>query len=219
MKCLNCGARINKSEELCHECGAYISREPKPHILPSQHEDEEKINLEVLEKAEEAVRHIDNEDFSLKINEYNFRDYLLFPSLIKLGGGLALIIIVIYSYIKNPLKNGVINIFCFFGALFALFSGIASIIQERNCKLSVNNKKVYGTIPQGFFGTETIDINIEDIIGINETGFYSRSSDPKVHIVTKEKEITVKGSSQTMLSDLSENLKNILAAKGNINEN
>ncbi len=207
MKCLNCGARVRKSEELCPECGAYISQNSNSSVLTPQNTPEE-IDIETLEKAEEEVRHIDNEEYGLKIEEYNFRDYLLFPSIMKIGGGIALIIIVIYSFVENPLKSEITNILCIFFALLALFSGIASIIQERNCKLTVNDEKVYGTIPQGFFDTEVIDIKIEDIIGINESGFYSRNPNPKVHIVTKEKEFVVKGSSSVMLKDFSKTLKN-----------
>ncbi len=204
MKCLNCGAKVKKSEEICPECGAYISTETKPYTPPSQPENEEEINLEILEKAEEAVRNIDES----KSEEYNFSDYLILPSLVRIGGGLFILAIVIFSFTLSAMNNEATMIIALLISAFSIFNGIASAVQESKCKLTVNDEKVYGTIPQGTFDTETIDINIEDIIGINESGFHSKNSHPKVYIVTKEKEYTVKGSSKIMLGDLSENLQN-----------
>lgn len=200
MKCLNCGARVKKNEEICPECGAYISTE-RPDVINEISETD--IDTEALEKAEEAVRNIDES----KPEEYNFSDYLVLPSIIRIGGGLLILAVVIFSLTESPLHNGATTVFALFFSIFALFCGISSIVQERNCKLTVNDEKVFGIIPQGFFGTETIDVNIEDIIGINESGFHSKNSNPKVHIVTKEKEYVVKGSSSVMLKDLSNTLQ------------
>ncbi|MBR3781350.1 MAG: zinc ribbon domain-containing protein [Clostridia bacterium] len=209
MKCLNCGARVRKNEELCPECGAYISTDKETYVLTPQRTPEEEIDLEALEKAEEEVRNIDSEESGLKIEEYNFRDYLILPSFIKIGGGLVLLFAVIFSFVKNPIRyNDFTTILCLFFSLFTIFTGVSSIIQEKDCKLTVTPEKVYGTIPVDFFSTEAIDINIEDIIAVNETGFHSRHPNPKVHIVTKEKEITVKGSSSIMLKDFSKTLQN-----------
>lgn len=200
MKCLNCGARVKKSEEICPECGAYISTE-RPDVTNEISEND--IDIEVLETAEEAVRNIDEG----KSEEYNFGDYLFLPSILRIGGGLVVFVIFIVSIVNSPLRNEATSAFALIFSFFAVFSGIASIIQEHNCKLTINDERVYGIIPQGFFGTETIDINIEDIIGINETGFHSKNSSPKVHIVTKETEYVVKGSSKIMLKDLSNTLQ------------
>lgn len=200
MKCLNCGARVKKSEEICHECGAYISTE-KPETINEISETD--IDTETLEKAEEAVRNIDES----KPEEYNFSDYLILPSLVRIGGGLFILAIIIFSFTRSAMNNEATMIIALLISAFSIFNGIASAVQESKCKLTVNDEKVFGIIPQGFFGTETIDIDIEDIIGINESGFHSKNSNPKVHIVTKEKEYVVKGSSSVMLKDLSNTLQ------------
>lgn len=216
MKCQSCGARVKKSEELCPECGAYISTEKEYSIQP-----EEDIRTEELERAEEYVRNIENNT----PEKYDYKDYLILPSILKIGGGIVLFAIVIFSF-ANPSsyissKKTLSSVFCFFLSLFAIFSGVASVIQERKCFLNITSDRVHGRIPLGLFDTETFDISIGDIIAVNEKGFHSQHSDAEVHIITKEKEITVKSSSKTMLSDFSDklNYKMISREKENENEN
>ncbi|MBQ8763836.1 MAG: hypothetical protein IJZ07_07010 [Clostridia bacterium] len=218
MKCFNCGARVKKSEEICAECGAYISKAAKTPFSSVQTETDDEINTEELEKAEEYVRNIENSP-----EKYDFKDYLILPTLLKIGVGIAMIIISIVAIADSPhffRASSVYSVLLFtvVGAL-SVFSGISSFIQERKCVLTVTDDRVFGTIPCGVFDTEKIDISIDDIIEINETGFHSKNSNPKVHIVTKEREITVKGSSKIMLSDFSDKLNYKIIAKENKNEN
>lgn len=215
MKCLNCGTRVKKSEEICPECGAYISKEKEYAVQP-----EDEINHEELEKAEEAVKHIYD---SVPV-KYDYNDYLLLPSLIRIGGGIVMMILSVVAAIdSSPFfrASSVYSVLLFIiaGILFA-FNGISSIIQERKCVLTITDDRVFGTIPSGPFDTENIDIKIDDIIEVNETGFYSKNSTPKVHIVTAENEFTVKGSSKILLKDISDTLKNkIKKSKEKQNEN
>lgn len=210
MKCLNCGARVRKSEELCPECGAYISRDKKPSVLPVQNEAEKEIDFDLLEKAEEEVRTADEN----KPHTYDFKDYLILPSIIRIGGGIVLLVASVVSFASRPfpyISSSVYSLmFCVLASLFFIFKGIASIIQERKCMLDVTAEKISGKIPLGFFDTETVDINIEDIIAVNEKDFHSKRLSAEVHIVTKEKEYVVRGSSQTMLLDLSRTVQDFI---------
>ncbi len=204
MKCQNCGARVKKIEEICPECGAYISREAEPSALPVRSENEVEINLE---KEEEKIINIDEGS----PEEYNFKNFLLLPSILRFGGGIALFIVCILSFGSKKYLFRASSVYslmlCLFLAAFLIFNGIASIVQESKCRLTINNKRVYGTIPLGIFDTQHIDVNIADIISVNETGFHSRYPNPEVHIVTKEEEFVVKGSSGTMLKNFSNTLQ------------
>ena len=100
--------------------------------------------------------------------------------------------------------------FCILAAIFFIFKGIASVIQERKCVLDVTSEKVSGRIPVGFFDTEAIDVRIEDIIAVTEKDFHSRRLSAEVHIVTKEKEYVVRSSSQDMLLDLSNTIQKFI---------
>lgn len=206
MKCLDCGAKIKRDEEICPECGAYISRDKKASASSVQTETKKEITVELLEKAIETTKKTDEN----KPQKYNFRDYLILPSIIRIGGGILLIIALIISFIKYPFKNEITTVLCFFFAGYIIFKGIASLIQERNCVLDVTSEKITGTIPLGFFDTEAVEINIGDIIAVNEKDFHSKRLGAEVHIVTKEKEHVVRSSSQTMLLDLSRTVRNFI---------
>ncbi len=206
MKCQNCGARVKKIEEICPECGKYISKDKKPAVLSVQTETKKEISVELLEKAIENTEKTENTD-ELTPRKFNFKDYLIFPSIIRIGGGIVLMVASAASFASRPFRymtSSVYSlIFCILASLFFILKGIASIIQERNCVLDVTSEKVSGRIPLGFFDTEAIDIDIDSIIAVTERDFHSRRLSAEVHIVTKEKEYVVKSSSQDMLLDLS----------------
>lgn len=189
MRCLNCGRKAKKSEEICPECGAYITK------------DTTKTKQEVFLNS--------NKDGSRKYiySEHNYISVLLRI----VGGGVLFVYLIVKLLTPSPIdyisKNIVSTTFCSLLAAFIIFSGIASQIQEKNCSLTVTDENVSGIIPQGIFNTEKIDISIVDIIAVNEEGFHSRFPNPEVHIVTKEKEYVIKGSSQSMLLDFSKFLK------------
>ena len=126
MKCLNCGARVKKSEEICPECGKFISTEKEYTIQP-----EDEINHEELEKAEEAVKHI----FDSVPVKFDYNDYLLLPSLIRIGGGIVMMIASVVAVVdSSPFfrASSVYSVLFFIvaGILF-IFNGIAAILQER----------------------------------------------------------------------------------------
>ncbi len=210
MKCLDCGAKIKRDEEICPECGAYISRDKKTSVLPVQTETNKEITVELLEKAIEKTEKTDES----KPQKYDFMDYLILPSIIRIGGGIVLMVASIVSFVSRPflyISSSVYSLmFCVLASLFFIFKGIASIIQERNCALDVTSEKITGRIPLGFFDTEAVEINIGDIIAVNEKDFHSKRLEAEVHIVTKEKEYVVRSSSQTMLLDLSRTVQNFI---------
>lgn len=190
MKCLNCGKKVRKNEEICPECGAYITKDKTSDTVKVKHEGP-------LVSNKTASR-------NYSYSEYNYGSVLL-----RLVGGGVLLVFLIIKSLTPPFigKDVTSTIFCSLFAAFIIFSGIASQIQEKNCSLTVTDENVFGIIPQGIFNTEKIDINIADIIAVNEEGFHSRFPNPEVHIVTKEKEYIIKGSSQTMLLNFSKFLK------------
>ncbi len=210
MKCLNCGARVKKSEEMCPECGAYIGRDKSSAVLPGQTKPKKEISVELLEKAIAETSDTDK----LESGRFNFKDYLVFPSIIRIGGGIVFIVASVASFVSRHFRYMTSSVyslmFCILASLFFVLKGIASIIQERKCALDVTSEKVSGTIPAGFFDTETIDINIKDIIAVNERDFHSRRLSAEVHIVTKEKEYVVRSSSQNMLLDLSKTIQSFI---------
>ncbi len=210
MKCLNCGTRVRKSDELCPECGAYISKDKKPSVLPVNTKTKKEITVELFEKA---LKEAENTD-ELKLRRFDFKNHLVFPSIIRIGGGIVLIVASVVSFVSRPFRyisSSVYSLmFCILASLFFIFKGIASIIQERKCVLDVTAEKVVGRIPLGIFDTETVDINIENIIAVNEKDFHSRRLSAEVHIVTKENEYVVRSSSQDMLLDLSNTLQDTI---------
>lgn len=203
MKCLNCGTKIRNGNNSCPECGANISRDKKPSVLPVQTEAKKEITVELIEKA---LRETENTN-EFKPRRFDFKDHLVFPSIIRIGGGIVLIVASVVSFVSRPFRyisSSVYSLmFCILASLFFIFKGIASIIQERKCVLDVTAEKIVGRIPLGIFDTEAVDINIEDIIAVNEKDFHSKRLSAEVHIVTKEKEYVVRSSSQSMLLDLS----------------
>ncbi len=210
MKCINCGARIKKSEETCPNCGAYITK---------NRADFSESTDEVTEKEQEILTNTDDTD----TEKFNYKDYLVLPSVFRIVGGIALFVLCIFTFdskryfIKRSLL--VSHIFALLASVFLIFRGISGIIQERKCKLTMTSDRIYGIIPFGILDTEEIDINIRDIISVRETGFATRYSSPEIHILTAEKEITLKGSSEKMLRRFSKSLyKKIKSLKENENE-
>ncbi len=208
MKCRNCGARVKKSEEICPECGKYIAAK-KEHISTPAVPTKEEIDYDALEKAEEIVKNLDFSDSQAPETEtFMFKNYLLLPSIIKSIGGIIVFVVCIFSFAdarsfvrsSSIAGTGFMLIFAF----FLIFDTVATIIREKNCFIEVTAEKVSGVIPEGTFGTESIEIRIEDISKVKKKGFHSKYSNPKVVISTAEKAVEIRGSSQTMLSDLAD---------------
>ncbi len=208
MKCRNCGARVKKSEEICPECGKYIAAE-KEHVLIHTAPAQEEIDYDALEKAEEIVKNLDiSASQAPETESFMFKDYLLLPSIIKSIGGIIVFVVCIFSFAdtRNFVCSSSIagSAFMLIFAFFLLFDTVSAIIREKNCFVEITDEKVSGVIPEGTFGTESIDINIEDIVMVEKDGFNSKYSHPKVIIKTKENEIKIRGSSTHMLSDLAD---------------
>lgn len=211
MKCRNCGARVKRSEEICPECGKYIAAENE-HVLTHTAPARKEIDCDVLEKAEESVKNIDvlTADTS-KPEKFIFKDYLLLPSIIRMGVGILTFVVCVLSmsearfYIRSSSIGSTAIVIIF--AFFCIFNAISSIIQERNCFIEITDDKVFGTIPKGTFDTEDFELNIEDIVAAEKEGFHSKHANPKVQIITAENQITVRASSTHMLSDLADALE------------
>lgn len=206
MKCQNCGARVKKSEEICPECGKYIAHKAEHYDVKSQSEE---IDYEKLEAAEAKVKNIGIPTSA----KYFYKDYLLLPTLLRGGMGLAVIVFMIY-YMCTSMRFRLLSSSQFTTVLailvggFSIFSAVASVIQEKNCYLDIADGKVSGVIPKGTFDTEYFEIDLAEIVSVEETGFHSKNSTPKVILISAQKRIEVKGSSKIMLSDFSESVQN-----------
>lgn len=205
MKCSSCGARVNKSEEICPECGKYIAREAEHNDVQAQSEE---IDYEKLEAAEAEVKAIGIPTAA----KYIYKDYLLLPTLIRGGVGLVVLVLMIFYMIDSPRfrllsSSRFTTVLAVLFAGFSLFSAIASVIQERYCYLDITDGKVSGVIPKGTFDTEYFEIDLAEIVAVEKTDFHSKHSHPKVIIISAEKRVEVRGSSGVMLSDFSDNLK------------
>ncbi len=212
MKCSFCGARVRKSEEICPECGKFIAAENERVSVAPAAPAQEEIDYDVLEKAEEFVKNLDFSDSEIPETEtFMFKDHLLLPAIIKSLGGIIVFVICIFSFadtrsfIRSSSVAG--SAFMLIFAFFLIFDTVAAIIREKNCFVEVTAEKVSGVIPEGTFGTESIDINIDEIVTVEKEGFNSKYSHPKVIIKTNENEFKIRASSQNMLSDLADAVK------------
>lgn len=142
MKCESCGKRLKKSDEICPECGKYITRKktgtPSPEAVPA-----------------EPVR---NE------NEFIFKDNI--PLLIfKLFTAVVFIGICIYTFIKGS-PSDFRDIILSFASIFICVDAFAVFFQERGCRLTFDNDRAHGTVPGGKFGKKEISIAYDEILNI-----------------------------------------------------
>ena len=189
MKCPECGAKIKSGEEFCSVCGKYISKE-KPQPV-----------------AEKEIRIIT--ESKTKTYRYKKRNFL--SVLLRLFTGLFIIVFFFVYITTSPRARFTSSAFSgvlmlLFGG-FSIFSAIASIIQERNCFLCIDEEKVYGIIPEGTFETQKFEIPLNEIVYVEKADFGSRISNPKIIIITAEQRTEVSASSGTMLSEFCEELK------------
>lgn len=147
MKCESCGKRLKKSDEVCPECGKYISREKtKTH----------KTQVEVSASA----NNINSENVIVyKANITNM--------LFKLLTAVFYIGFFIYDIFARgtfygPVKFVTIPLFILSG-FYLCFDAIASFISEKNCSLTFEHNRVHGTVPKKRYGKQEITIKYEDI--------------------------------------------------------
>lgn len=79
MKCLNCGRKVRKNEEICPECGAYITKDKTSDTVKVKHEGP-------LVSNKTAGR-------NYSYSEYNYGSVLLR----LVGGGVLLVFLIIKS--------------------------------------------------------------------------------------------------------------------------
>lgn len=191
MKCENCGAKIANDEKNCPECGVPVKSENVPNTI---------LNADPTTSE-----------------TFIFSEHLLLPSLLRFAAGIILIIIVILSFrdikFSFMLKDAILSAL-FFGslALYLFFSGIAAIIQEKNCFVCITPERVYGKIPKGFFGVKEFDIPLADIILVDKSSrlslfrFFLFIYDEELKISTKEGETEISAFSRRLISKISKTL-------------
>ncbi len=189
MKCPECGEKIKSGEEVCSNCGKYISKE------------------KTQPAAEKGIRIITES----KTKTYRYEKRIILSVSLRLFMGLFIIGFYFYYMITSPRARFTSSAFSgvlmlLFGG-FSIFSAIASIIQERNCFLCIGKEKVHGIIPKGTFETQEIEIPLSEIVYVEKADFNSRFSNPKIIIITAAQRTEVRASSGTMLSEFCEELK------------
>ncbi len=142
MKCESCGKRLKKSDEVCPECGRYISRE-KTHIREAS-------------SLSEVKKSVFNE------NEVVFSGNL--PLLIfKLCLSVALIGIGVYTFI-NGRRSEVRDIIFFIASILILVDSFLTFFKEKGCILTFEKERVHGTVPSTRTGKKEIDIRYDEIL-------------------------------------------------------
>lgn len=144
MKCESCGKRLKKSDEVCPECGRYISRQ--------SFSDSSSENTSSLSECGENV-------IVYKPNTANI--FLNFVPIV------IYIVFFVYDFSERgtfygPAKYAAIPILILSG-LFLCFDAIASFISEKNCSLTFEHNCVHGTVPKKRYGKQEITIKYEDI--------------------------------------------------------
>lgn len=192
MKCPECGTRIRRGEEVCSECGKYIS---------------EISETKTVDTPKKEVRIITDK----KNKNYRYAKHLALPVILKGAMGLFFIAFTIYYMATSPrarfASSSLSSVLIILFGGFSIFSAIASIIQERNCFLCIDEEKVHGIIPKGTFETQEFEIPLSEIVYVEKADFGSRISNPKIIIITAEQRTEVRASSGTMLSEFCEDLK------------
>lgn len=193
MKCTECGSKIKRGEEVCSECGKYISKE----------------ETKTASTQKKEVKIIFSEN---KPKTYRYEEHLVLSVCLRIVFGILIIVFFFVYMLTSPRARFTSSAFSsaimLLGGGFSIFSAIASIIQERNCFLCIDGEKVHGIIPEGTFETKEFEIPLNEIVYVEKADFNSRHSNPKIIIITAEQRTEVRASSRTMLSDFCEELKN-----------
>ncbi|MBQ2694074.1 MAG: hypothetical protein IJF57_00840 [Clostridia bacterium] len=192
MKCSFCGAVFDESEELCPECGKYIS---------------ENFSQELSEdKSEENP-------LGEFIDSFDYKDSSVIRSVCFAIPGLLLAAPMIFEIIKlfvRPYysmfmyfsKSDIKIIVLFVLGMAIIIASIALLFTSKKCFVSVYENGISGIVPKNPFKAVPFDIMFNDIKELKRMGFYSlkeatpvitvKTADIKIRISLPEKKYTIK---------------------------
>ncbi|MBO5230657.1 MAG: hypothetical protein J6B52_04500 [Clostridia bacterium] len=192
MKCSFCGAVFDESEELCPECGKYISENL------SQEPSEDKSEENPLGKF---------------IDSFDYKDSSVIRSVCFAIPGLLLAAPMIFEIIKlfvRPYysmfmyfsKSDIKIIVLFVLGMAIIIASIALLFTSKKCFVSVYENGISGIVPKNPFKAVPFDIMFNDIKELKRMGFYSlkeatpvitvKTADIKIRISLPEKKYTIK---------------------------
>lgn len=192
MKCSFCGAVFDESEELCPECGKYISENF------SQEPSEDKSEENPLGKF---------------IDSFDYKDSSVIRSVCFAIPGLLLAAPMIFEIIKlfvRPYcsmfmyfsKSDIKIIVLFVLGMAIIIASIALLFTSKKCFVSVYENGISGIVPKNPFKAVPFDIMFNDIKELKRMGFYSlkeatpvitvKTADIKIRISLPEKKYTIK---------------------------
>ncbi len=192
MKCSFCGAVFDESEELCPECGKYISE----NFLQEPSED----------KSEENP-------LGKFIDSFDYKDSSVIRSVCFAIPGLLLAAPMIFEIIKlfvRPYysmfmyfsKSDIKIIVLFVLGMAIIIASIALLFTSKKCFVSVYENGISGIVPKNPFKAVPFDIMFNDIKELKRMGFYSlkeatpvitvKTADIKIRISLPEKKYTIK---------------------------
>ena len=151
MKCPECGTRIRRGEEVCSECGKYISKE-----IP-----------QTTEKKEVKIINTEN-----RAKTYRYEEHMVLSVCLRIVFGILIIVFFFVYMLTSPRARFTSSAFSsaimLLGGGFSIFSAIASIIQERNCFLCIDGEKVHGIIPEGTFETKEFEVPLSEVVYVEK---------------------------------------------------
>lgn len=164
MKCNFCGADIRKSDEICPECGKYLTADP---------ESAEKTNGKT-------------EKFGKVLRFYDYNDGLAFYSLLFVFSGLAVIGFALYlmwdfGYYSFRFSSFATRmLICAALGILLIIFGIVSYFKQKSCSVTLCENGIYGYIPTNPsipFKTVYFEAYYDDIekIGCQNIGMARRS--------------------------------------------
>lgn len=208
MKCKFCGTKIKKGEEICPNCSKFVSEK-----LGETTESANYIQTSTVTIEDEHIPETSAEESEDSVCVFDYKEHILKTLLFNLGIGLFFAIVLIFSFFDdhNSIYFSATEVYSYILVIlcvgFSFFNGISTYIQEKKCILTVTDKKIYGTIPEGAFRTEDFEVEIADVVCIEKEGFHGKHANPRIIIVTTENRIEIKASSTRLLNNFKDEVQ------------
>lgn len=187
MKCDFCGKRIKKSEDICPNCGKFITRSSAPAEEPP-----------AVSDGTVTIRYDDYISHTVTANILQIVGCVVltavFPLTDLLDGG--------FVSIKTTFSCGLFVIL----AILTAFNTAFAAIQSKQCYILFSKDKISGIMPSKFAETEEFSISTADV-----TSFVTHStlwrSEPEAIICCGNKRIGIKCHNNKLLSAVKTELK------------
>ncbi len=191
MKCKFCGAKIKKSDEICPDCGKYLSKESASEAYK---EDSESVSMDPLGKN---IKFYECKDFGSDVRFFCVSRAIF--ALIFIVAGAYNLHDWIYpvNFTKFYLIVGLLILLC----IAAVIAGIIAYLVCKKSFICINENGVYGIRPKFFVIPERFSFYYNEI-----TDFHCHipvaKGIPVVTVITQEKTFRIYGLSNANASFL-----------------